>query len=270
MMGNDTTRNGDEIKTRYAVEILRQHKPAFMTVHLSSLDDAEHAYGVFSPEADQDLEAIDAMLQRLADAARAADPATVVAVVSDHGFTPVTHKVNLYVPFVKAGLITVAPATEGKTPRITSWRAQPWFAGGMAAIMLKDPDDRQTERIVQELLQKLASDPQNGIASIRDRRAAKALGGFPDAAFIVDFSAGYYAGDNMTGELITEIPGSHGGHGFSPELPAMRAAFFVAGSGIARHRDLGVINMLQIAPTMAQVLGVTLPTARAAPLNLAP
>src|SRR5450631_1992874 len=64
LMANDTSRHGDEVKTRYAIEILRTHKPAFMTLHLSSLDDAEHSYGAFSPEANQDLEAIDAMLAR--------------------------------------------------------------------------------------------------------------------------------------------------------------------------------------------------------------
>lgn len=34
MMGNDTSIEGDEVKTRYSVEILRRQKPAFMTIHL--------------------------------------------------------------------------------------------------------------------------------------------------------------------------------------------------------------------------------------------
>jgi len=41
----------------------------------------------------------------------------------------------------------------------------------------------------------------------------------------------------------------------------MRAAFFIAGPGIAPHRDLGLIDMRQIAPTVAQLLGVRLPAA---------
>ncbi len=51
MNGNNTSIGGDEIKTRYALEILRRFKPGFMTLHLSSLDDAQHAHGPFSPEA---------------------------------------------------------------------------------------------------------------------------------------------------------------------------------------------------------------------------
>jgi predicted AlkP superfamily pyrophosphatase or phosphodiesterase len=105
MMGNVTSIGGDEIKTRYALEILRKLKPAFMTIHLSSLDDSEHAHGPFSAEANRDLEAIDGMVSRLAEAAFASDPSTVLVVVSDHGFLTLSHSVNLYIPFLQAGLI---------------------------------------------------------------------------------------------------------------------------------------------------------------------
>jgi predicted AlkP superfamily pyrophosphatase or phosphodiesterase len=270
MMGNDISLQGDDIKTRYAIDILRRRKPGFMTLHLSSLDAAEHAHGVFSAEANQDLESIDAMLARLSAAAHASDPASIVAVVSDHGFTPITHMVNLYVPFLQAGLIEAAPDDNTKAVSITSWKAQPWLAGGMAAIMLHDPGDRQTEHVVEELLRRLATDPNSGIASIQSRADIRRLGGFPDAAFIVVLRPGFYAGDSLTGNMVTDIHGTHGGHGFSPELPDMRAALFVSGGGIAHHRDLGVIDMRQIAPTIAQLLGVRLPTAKATPLHVAP
>jgi predicted AlkP superfamily pyrophosphatase or phosphodiesterase len=268
LMANDTSRHGDEVKTRFAIEILHKYKPGFMTLHLSSLDDAEHSYGVFSTQANQDLEAIDTMLSQLAAAAHASDPATVVAVVSDHGFTPLTHKVNLYLPFLRSGLINVTPDSETQTPKITSWKAQPWLASGMAAIMLHDPGDRDTERVVGELLRTLAADLNNGIAHIAERAEIKQLGAFPDAAYLVVFKPGYYAGGNWSGDLVTEMRGNHGGHGFSPEYSEMRAALFVSGVGIAHHRDLGVIDMRQIAPTMALLMGVALPPSKAVPLHL--
>ncbi len=49
-----------------------------MTLHLSSLDDAQHAHGPFSAEADQDLEAIDGMVARLAHQEFANNPSAVV------------------------------------------------------------------------------------------------------------------------------------------------------------------------------------------------
>jgi hypothetical protein len=46
----------------------------------------------------------------------------------------------------------------------------------------------------------------------------------------------------------------------------MRATFIVAGPGVPRGRDLGVIDQRAIAPTLARVLGVTLARAEASAL----
>jgi len=269
LMGNDISLHGDEIKTRYAIEILRRHKPTFLTLHLSSLDEAEHSFGPFSPQANQDLEAIDGLLSQVNTAAQAGNAATVLAVVSDHGFTSLTHKVNLYIPFASAGLIQTTTDPDSKVPKINSWKAQLWSAGGMCAVLLHDPADQQTEREVGALLSTLAADPANGIARILPREAIKPLGGFPDAAFLIVFNSGYYASANPAGDLVTEIHGQHGGHRFSPEYPEMRASFFIVGPGIARGRNLGVIDMRQIAPTLAQQMGVRLPSSKASPLRVA-
>ena len=48
----------------------------------------------------------------------------------------------------------------------------------------------------------------------------------------------------------------------------MRAAFFVSGAGIARGRNLGVIDMRQVAPTLAALMGLYLRSATAAGLNV--
>jgi hypothetical protein len=77
---------------------------------------------------------------------------------------------------------------------------------------------------------------------------------------------GYMLISDATSPLVSEVSGTPGSHGFSPEYPEMRASFFMAGAGIAAHRDLGVIDMRQIAPTVAQLLNVHLPAAAFAPL----
>ena len=270
MNGNDTSIHGDETKTRYALEILRRYKPALMTLHLSSLDDTQHAHGPFSAEADRDLEALDGMVERLARQEFADDPSAVLVLVSDHGFMNITHFVNLAIPFEQAGMIetTVNPMT--KEPSVSSWKAEPWMAGGMAAIMLHDANDHATEEQVKAMLDKLAADPENGIAEVLDREAIRARGTYPDAAFLVVLKPGYYTGTATSGNLVTPIPGTHGSHGFSPEYPEMRSSFFAVGAGIARNRDLGVVDMRQIAPTVAKILGVAMPTAKSTPLHVKP
>jgi predicted AlkP superfamily pyrophosphatase or phosphodiesterase len=140
----------------------------------------------------------------------------------------------------------------------------------MAAIMLHDESDTATELQVRAFLDKLAADPDSGIAQVLDRDAIRQRGTFPDAAFLVVFKPGFYFGTNTSGELVTPIPGSRGSHGFSPEYPEMRASFFAMGAGIAHHRDLGLVDMRQIAPTVAGILHAPLPTAKATPLHVEP
>jgi hypothetical protein len=79
---------------------------------------------------------------------------------------------------------------------------------------------------------------------------------------------GYYTGQGTSGDLVTVIPTTRGSHGFSPEYPEMHSSFFAVGAGIAQNRNLGVVDMRQIAPTVAQILKVQMPTAKATPLHV--
>jgi predicted AlkP superfamily pyrophosphatase or phosphodiesterase len=264
MEGNDTSANGDEIKTLYALDILKQHTPKFMTIHLSSLDEEEHLHGPFSAEANADLERLDGMVARLAEQERANDPKAVVIVVSDHGFADVDHLFNLGVAFVQAGLM---PAKADAPPAASTWQAQPWGLGGMFAIVLHDPKDLAIKQKVYEMLKTLASKPENGIEDILDAEQVAQLGGTPDASYVVTLRKGYVPGSNLSGNLVTAIPGHRGTHGYNPQTtPEMRASFFVAGPNMAQGKNLGVIDMRSIAPTVAQLLGISLPDAKRTPL----
>lgn len=101
--GTEVTLAGDRTRTRFATDIPARKHPDFTTVHLSSLDEEEHLHAPFSPEANADLESLDDCIGQLIAAAKAANPATIVVVVSDHGFASIHDAVNLYLPFLQAG-----------------------------------------------------------------------------------------------------------------------------------------------------------------------
>jgi hypothetical protein len=204
MAGNDPGPAGDVIKTRYALDILRTRKPQFMTIHLSALDEEEHAHGPFSTEANAELEVLDADLAELFAAARANDPQSIAVVVSDHGFTNITHRINLLGPFIRAGLVEISGDSPAAT--ITSWKAEPWSGGGMAAIMLHEPVAAGTEQAVRTLLQALQADERNGIDSVLEAGDIKRRGGFAGASFLVVMKLGYYASADPGGEVVTEQP----------------------------------------------------------------
>lgn len=76
----------------------------------------------------------------------------------------------------------------------------------------------------------------------------------------MDYKDGYNPGGALSGAVVEDAP-STGMHGYLPSRPAMRSAFLIEGYGIAKARGLGVVDMRQIAPTLAHLLNVQLPDA---------
>ena len=139
----------------------------------------------------------------------------------------------------------------------------------MAAIMLHDPNDTATRDQVKSLLDKLAADPADGIVRVFNHEELAKLGGFPEASFLVTLKVGYVTGPGLTGPFVTELSGQLGTHGFDPlAVPEMHSSFFVMGKGIAAGKDLGQIDMRQIAPTIAHLLHASLPSAKQPALTL--
>jgi predicted AlkP superfamily pyrophosphatase or phosphodiesterase len=253
------TVTSDAARARAAVAIIAADHPLFSAVHLSSLDETEHENGPGTPEARANLEALDGIVGALVAAARKAEPDVVVALVSDHGFAPISHDVNLISAFVDAGLVTL---DKGK---VKSWLAMPWYQAGSDIIVLANRDDAAAKEKVATLLAKLAADPKNGIGGVIDRAEIAKRGGAKEADFWVSFAPGYKGGKALTGPLIT--PSSDKGtHGYFPDWPEMRSTFVMAGPDVPKGKSLGEIDMRDIAPTVAKVMDVKLPTATGKPL----
>jgi predicted AlkP superfamily pyrophosphatase or phosphodiesterase len=142
-----------------------------------------------------------------------------------------------------------------------------WEAGGSAAIFLNDPKDNATRKTVAELLARLKADPANGIREVLEADAIEKMGGFPGAAFVVDAQPDWSFTTALSGPIVEAVK-TGGAHGYLPTRPELRAAFFAEGPGIAHGKNLGLVDMRQIAPTVARELGVTLPAAKMPPLPL--
>jgi predicted AlkP superfamily pyrophosphatase or phosphodiesterase len=242
--GKDENIEADENRGKFAAYLIQLKKPRFTTVYLTALDHLEHQHGPFSPEALAVLERIDTIVGSI----RAASPASIVCVVSDHGFMKTTAEVNLAVPLVSAGFIQL---DEHKA--IRDWTAAMWPASASAAIVLKNPNDASVRDRVARLLRELASDPADGIRRIVDADELKKLGGFPGASFLVELAPGFQLGYQLSGPLVTATPVS-GAHGYLPSSPEMNSTFFISGTGIPPGKSLGEIDMRSIAPTLANLL----------------
>lgn len=264
--GIDETIAGDETRGRFAVELIAREKPHFATVYLTALDHEQHGHGPDTPQAHIMLQRIDAIVGKLVTTQMQAHPDSVIAVVSDHGFSKVDTEINLYRAFIDAGLITL-----DASGKIKSWEASPWNSGGSSAIMLARPQDAALRDKVGTLLQQLKSDPKNRIAEIANPGDITKLGGNPEASFYVGFEPNAYAGGFKGKDASLVGPsGSKGTHGYFPTSPLMRSSFMIMGKGVAKGRNLGEIDMRAIAPTLAEFMKVDLPKTEVPALQFPP
>jgi hypothetical protein len=63
----------------------------------------------------------------------------------------------------------------------------------------------------------------------------------------------------VTGSVVSKAPVA-GMHGQLPDLPDLRASFFLVGPNVPAGRSLGLIDMRDIATTLARRLDLALPT----------
>jgi len=262
--GNDYSLAGDIRRADFNVYLLEHKKPRFHLSYFGSLDDEEHRSGPYSAQTFAVLEKLDAVIGRLRSAAeQIGGGRAIICVVSDHGFKLTDKEVNVNSALRAAGLIEL-----NEQGRVKSWRAFAWYGGGSAGVMLHNDKDDEARKIAGDVLNRLASDPSTGVARVYDRASARVLGGFPDAAFVVALRPGYRLGSKLQGPVTAAVRPS-GTHGYAPDVQEMNSSFFIAGPGIAAGRDLGQIDMRDIAPTLAAFLKVPLPTAegRALPVR---
>lgn len=238
----------DEAQFAITKHLYTREDPALTLVHVWQTDDAEHAHGPWSPEAIAAFEHTDALLGDLLATLEASPdwPRTILVVVSDHGFAPISQEIRLNALFATAGLVELDDAGKPKTARVTAIGN-----GGSAMIYVKEASDRAAvERLVRG---------QAGVARVLDRAGLAAVGGDPEAALAAVAEPGYGFGDGRSGPAVVASV-SRGTHGWPATDPAMAASFLAIGPRLVPGR-LGPIRMIDIGPTLARWLDVPLPGA---------
>jgi predicted AlkP superfamily pyrophosphatase or phosphodiesterase len=249
----------DGQRAKFSAYILEHKKPNFHTAYFSVLDEEQHAHGPYTKKVYETLEAVDAMVGAVWQGAlKAGKGRAYLCVVSDHGFSRIDKEIRLNAALREAGLIQL-----DEKGALKSYRAIAWNSGGSTALVLKDKNDDEARNKIREIVTKLTADASSGVLKFYEGEELKKTGGYgesPSVAFIVGSKPGYYFGGSFEGP-ITRPRAVGGGHGFLPELPEMDSAFFISGPGIQANRNLGRMDMRDIAPTLAALLKVKMPQA---------
>lgn len=252
--GNAGKPQRDWMYASIASHIIKTHKPNLLLLHLMSVDAFEHSSGRQSPEAYWAINDSDNRVRDVVDAVEAAGlkDRTTFIITSDHGFITYTNTVNPNVLLRKEGLLTTAG------PTVKSRQAYCLSQGGGAFLYVLDSVNR--DAIIARLKPKLAA--MEGVEVVIDRKDFTKFGHLlpeqnpqePD--LMLAAKDGYSFSETAAGELEVTPSGSpKGTHGYSPWHPLMYASFVASGAGIKKGTTINEISGMDVAPTVAALLG---------------
>jgi predicted AlkP superfamily pyrophosphatase or phosphodiesterase len=249
----------DRFTAAMAAHIIRTERPNLLMIHLMETDTAQHADGPGSPAAREAIERIDAHIGAIL---RATDEAgirerTTVIVTGDHGFSRVHALIQPNVILRAHGFLTT-----NERGRVETWQA----ASHATAIRLKDPSDRDLAAKVEQVFRAEAEGRYRGIFRVVSRADLDALGAYPEAAFFIEPAEGYYVSDGVANGEVLVGTTRRGAHGFLPTEVRMRTGLIVAGAGIRAGVPLPLVRQVDIAPTIARLLGFEMPEVDGVPM----
>lgn len=246
----------DQIWTGAAVHLLRTRRPNLLLFHLLITDTIQHRHGPHTPAAYTAVALADAHLAEILRTLTETGlrERTTIFITSDHGFERPTKLICPNVVFRKAGLARPGPRQ----------RAQALSEGGTAFVYLTSPETISEDRAkVIELLRE-----HEGIEEILKPESFPALH-LPDPAknpqmgdLILVAKEGYaFSNESFEDESITEIKFPAGSHGYLASNPKMNGVFVAWGRGIKPGVKLGIVDIIDVAPTIAEMFGQKLSTA---------
>jgi predicted AlkP superfamily pyrophosphatase or phosphodiesterase len=248
----------DSMWTRAAIHLFETHRPNLLLYHTLNTDYTHHMHGPRSGPGFTALELADRLLGDLIDAVDRSGlrEKTTIVVATDHGFKKVTKFVQPNVALKKAGL------ARGLGPTVSSCDAYVMAQGGMAFAYVTNPA-RRSELLPQ--LREMFS-TMEGIAEVIDGEKGHELGmPTPDentgmGDLILFASEGYAFRKEVTGEEVVVPAVNYGGtHGYPASDPELDGIFIAHGPDIKPGTVVDRVSNLDVAPTLARIMGLSLP-----------
>jgi predicted AlkP superfamily pyrophosphatase or phosphodiesterase len=257
----------DEMCVRVFNYVLHTHHPQLALLHLINVDMIEHLDGPRTPEAYAAVKTADDQVRQVWDELKQDYPNRwTLLVVSDHGFSPIEHAIMPNVVLRQAGLVEV------KGTQIVHGAVHVVAQGGAAMIYILDEANRPA--IVDQI--RKSFDGMKGVEKVVGPEELKEYGvadpkDDPHAPDVILFAdEGYNFGNTAAGALtFFEKPERKGSHGHDAALPDLHAMFVAGGVGIKPGVRLGEIQNIDVAPTIAALLGISMPGVDGKPLSAA-
>ncbi|HTF33119.1 MAG TPA: alkaline phosphatase family protein [Myxococcota bacterium] len=225
--------------------------PSLLLVHLSQTWPAVRDEGPASSQAHDALAATDAELRRLVGCVEssAAGHSAAIFVVGDHGVVDMHSVLEPNVALAEVGLLVPSPGVPGVTTR---WSAYVRPSGGAAFVYARKEEDAVLAR---RALGEAAA--QTGAFRIVSAEEMLRSGADPEAWFGLEATLGYEFGAAVSVPLL-HAAAERAGAGYFPHHVVMAPGFVAFGAGVRPHVRIPRMRQIDVAPTVAALLGLSL------------
>jgi len=228
-----------------AAYIIKTYKPTLLTARVRCTDYFQHEQGREGYKVEKAIQVADLYVSQVIEATKAAGiyDETTFIIVGDHGFENYHTQLAWNSLLIKEGLLSDAPDRG-------NWKACFHYQ----FLMLRDKNDTITRKKVRSLLE---NQPPNirKLYRVVERTELDQYGAIPDAALAIQPVEGVYCNSRSDAtELL--IAGIGGAHGNIPDRPNLFSGFIAHGKGIRSGVQMPTLNMEDIAPLIAHLLGL--------------
>jgi len=246
----------DPQRTAIALEFLDFKMPDLFAFHFNDLDNAQHHHGFMSGEAIQTLKMIDSLLGKILDKLEEIGilKKGTIIVCSDHGFLN-TSGTEVSPGALLHTLGVIGPGPHNNPP----WQAWPDCAPGVCAIYVHPNASSQVRNVVDLAVKILMSIPTYGIVKAYDSLELKSLGCWPGAHVMLQVDPKYQFAGFSDNPRVIQCCGLMGQHGYAPTMPEMHASFLIHGPSIKANHKIGMVESIDIGPTVAYIMGLDFP-----------
>ncbi len=231
----------DRLYTRGATYAIKHHHPNLLLLHLLALDSTEHAYGFKNMAGDNTVAFLDDRVKEVVDAVREAGDMdrTTFLIVSDHGQSSV-HHIASPAAILSASGITASEATalaEGGVAYIYEAHANPALDAKIRAAFAASPATDSVPTQAEAAAQGWPLPAGNSTA--------------PDV--LVYAKEDWKFGDRVPAQQPEPQTGAHG---YPNTRPLMQEIFIASGAAIRQAGEQPSFPNLDVAATIAQILGL--------------
>lgn len=240
-----------------AAYLLTEKQPDLLLLHLVCPDSYQHEFGPQTPEAYWSFNYVDFRINFIIEKVKQAGLLDRVTffIVGDHGFESVTHALYPNVLLQKEGFLKMDGAA-------VSPDSQAYVSchGGSAGVYILNQEKKS--EIAQRIKQLFAN--REGVQKIIEPTEFHALGlpapdENPEQSDLILIPEEHYAfSGKIEGDEWALADSLSGDHGYLPTHPRMGAGFIAWGSGVKSGIKLDAINEVDVAPTLAKLLQITM------------